>query len=60
MLDLLRGGVVVELARKHGLSKAQLFAGRDRFVEGGQAALKFRRGQIELKRIAGCRSWSAR
>jgi transposase-like protein len=28
ILELLRGGDAVELARKHGLSQAQLFAGR--------------------------------
>ena len=37
-LELLRGADVMELARKHGLSQAQLFVWRDRFLEGGQAA----------------------
>jgi transposase len=50
IVELLRGGDAVELARKHGLSQAQLFAWRDRFLEGGQAALKTRRGQSELER----------
>ena len=50
VLDLLRGGDAIELARRHGLSQAQLFAWRDRFLEGGQAALKTRRGQVELER----------
>ena len=48
VLELLRGGDAVELARNHGLSQAQLFAWRDRFLEGGQAALKTRRGQLEV------------
>jgi len=39
ILDLLRGGDAVELARTHGLSQAQLFAWRDRFLEGGHAAV---------------------
>lgn len=50
VLELLRGGEAVEVARKHGLSQAQLFAWRDRFLEGGQAALRTRRGQGELDR----------
>ena len=50
ILELLRGGEAAELARKHGLSQAQLFAWRDRFLEGGQAALRTRRGQIALER----------
>jgi transposase len=50
IVELLRGGDAVELARKHGLTQAQLFAWRDRFLEGGQVALKTRRGQGELER----------
>ena len=50
VLDLLRGGDVVELARRHGLSQAQLFAWRDRFLQAGQAALKTHRGQIDSER----------
>jgi len=50
VLDLLRGGEAAELARSHGLSHAQLFLWRDRFLEGGQAALRTRRGQVELDR----------
>ena len=50
VLDLLRGGDAVELARRHGLSQAQLFAWRDRFLQAGQAALKTRRGQIDSER----------
>ncbi|MGH7433215.1 MAG: transposase [Candidatus Methylomirabilales bacterium] len=50
IVELLRGGDAVELARRHGLSQAQLFAWRDRFLEGGRAALKTRRGQGELER----------
>lgn len=38
VLELLRGGETVEVARRHEISQAQLFAGRDRFLEGGQAA----------------------
>ena len=43
VLELLRGGDAVEMARRHGLSQAHLFAWRDRFLEGGQGALKTRR-----------------
>ncbi len=50
VLDLLRGGDALGLARRHGLSQAHLFLWRDRFLEGGQAALKARRGQVELDR----------
>ena len=50
IVELLRGGDAVELARRHGLSQAQLFLWRDRFLEGGQVALKTRRGQVELER----------
>jgi transposase-like protein len=50
VLERLRGGDAVELARRHGLTPAQLFAWRDRCLEGGQAALKTRRGQSELER----------
>ncbi len=50
VLELLRGGDAVELARWHGLSQAQLFAWRDRFLEGGQAALRTRRGQLDSER----------
>lgn len=50
VLDLLRGGDASELARRHGLSQAQLFAWRDRFLAAGQAALKTRRGQIDSER----------
>lgn len=50
VLDLLRGGDAVELARRHGLSQSQLFAWRDRFLEAGQAALKTRRGQLDTER----------
>lgn len=50
VLELLRGGEAAELARRYGLSQAQLFAWRDRFLEGGQAALKTRRGQIDSER----------
>jgi transposase len=50
VLDLLRGGDAVELARRHGLSQAQLLLWRDRFLEGGQAVLRTRRGQVELDR----------
>jgi transposase len=50
ILELLRGGEAGELARTHGLSQAQLFVWRDRFLEGGQAALRTRRGQVALER----------
>jgi transposase-like protein len=50
IVELLRGGNAVELARKHGLSQAQLFAWRDRFLQAGQAALKTRRGRGEQER----------
>jgi transposase-like protein len=50
ILDLLRGGDVVELARTHGLSQAQLFAWRDRFLEAGHAALRTRQGRAAQER----------
>jgi len=50
ILELLRGGEAGELARTHGLSQAQLCVWRDRFLEGGQAALRTRRGQLALER----------
>ncbi len=50
ILDLLRGGDAVELARTHGLSQAQLFAWRDRFLEAGHAALRTRQGRAAQER----------
>jgi transposase-like protein len=50
ILELLRGGEAAGLARKHGLSQAQLFAWRDRFLEGGQAALRTRQGRAAQER----------
>ena len=50
VLELLRGGDAVELARRHGLSQVQLFAWRDRFLQAGQAALRTRQGQAEQER----------
>ena len=50
ILELLRGGAAGELARTHGLSQAQLFAWRDRFLHAGQAALRTRQGQAEQER----------
>lgn len=50
VLKLLRGGEAVEVARRHGLGQAQLFAWRDRFLQAGQAALKTRRGRGEQER----------
>ena len=52
VLELLRGGEAVELARRHGLSQAQLFAWRDRFLQAGQAALQTRQVR-ELERTVG-------
>ena len=43
VLKLLRGGDAAQLAREHGLSQAELYAWRDRFLEGGRTALKERR-----------------
>lgn len=37
IVELLRGGDAVELARTHGLSRAQLCAWRDRFYQLPQA-----------------------
>jgi hypothetical protein len=42
VLALLRGWDAEELARRNGLSPAHLAAWRDRFLRGGQAALKIR------------------
>jgi len=50
VLELLRGGDAVELARNHGLRQVRLFTERVRFLEGGQPALKARRGQIDSER----------
>ena len=38
VLELLRSGDAVELARRHGLSQAQLFAWRDRWLAAARAA----------------------
>ena len=46
VLELLCGGEAVGVARRRGLSQVQLFTWRDRFLEGGQTALRTRRGQI--------------
>ncbi len=48
VLELLRGGEAVELARRYGLSQAELFSWRDRFLAAGQAALPTRRRRAEL------------
>jgi len=48
VLSLLRGADVAELSRKHGVSQAELFRWRDRFLEAGQEGLKSRRGEREL------------
>jgi len=50
ILELLRGGEAAELARKHGLSQAQLFVWRDRFLEAGHAALRTRQGRAAQER----------
>ena len=50
VLELLRGSDAGELARRHGLSHAQLFAWRDRFLQAGQAALRTRQGRAEQER----------
>lgn len=50
VLELLRGGEAAEMARRYGLSQAQLFAWRDRFLEGGQVALRTRRGPRNAER----------
>lgn len=50
ILELPRAGEAAELARKPGLSQGQLFVWRDRFLEGGQAALRIRRRQIAFER----------
>jgi transposase-like protein len=50
-MELLCCGDAVGLARKHGLSQAELFAWRERFRERGQAALKTRRGGGEQGRL---------
>ena len=45
VLSVLKGADVAQLCRKHGISQAQLYAWRDRFVEGGNEHLKYRRGR---------------
>jgi transposase len=49
VLELLRGGDAMELARTYGLSQAELFSWRDRFLAAGQAALQTRRPRAELE-----------
>ncbi len=49
VLELLRGGEAAEMARRYRLGQAQLFVWRDRFLEGGQAALKTRRGPLSAE-----------
>jgi transposase len=49
VLELLRGGEAVELARRYGISQAELFSWRDRFLAAGQAALQTRRPRAELE-----------
>jgi transposase len=48
VLELLRGGEAVELARREGISQAELFSWRDRFLAAGQAALQTRRPRADL------------
>ncbi len=47
VLELLRGGEAVELARRYGISQAELFSWRDRFLAAGQAALQARHPRAE-------------
>jgi transposase-like protein len=49
VLELLRGGDAMELARTYGLSQAELFSWRARFLAAGQAALQTRRPRAELE-----------
>jgi transposase-like protein len=49
VLELLRGGDAMELARTYGLSQAELFSWRDRFLTAGQTALHTRRPRAELE-----------
>lgn len=48
VLEWLRGGDAMELARTSGLSQAELFRWRARFLAAGQAALQTRRPRAEL------------
>ena len=50
VIALLKGGDAVELAREYGISQAELYGWRDRFLEGGQEALKTRRNGLEAAR----------
>jgi putative transposase len=43
VLSLLKGADAAELGRKQGVSQAELFRWRDRFLEAGQEGLKSRR-----------------
>lgn len=43
VLLLLKGADAAELSRKHGVSQAELFRWRDRFLVAGQEVLKARR-----------------
>jgi transposase-like protein len=51
VLELLRGGDAAAISRSNGISQAQLFDWRDRFLEAGKAALKVRRNQDHNKKI---------
>lgn len=59
VLELLRGGDATTISRSHGISQSQLFAWRDRFLEGGRAALRVRRSSPQdlkirqLERLVG-------
>lgn len=51
VLELLKGGDAVAISRSNGISQAQLFDWRDRFLEAGKAALKVRRNKDQDKRL---------
>lgn len=51
VLELLRGGDATALSRSHGISQSQLFAWRDRFLEGGRVALRVRRNSPQDSKI---------
>ena len=51
VLELLRGGDAPTISRSHGISQSQLFSWRDKFLEGGRAALRTRRSSPQDSKI---------
>lgn len=50
VIALLKGADGAELARKHGISQAELYGWRDRFVAVGKGSLEVRRARGEVSK----------